>query len=98
MGVTLAAARAASKFAGVIAFSTFGGLKSRQSVGLACSLLPMSTLALMLHHQVARQFPAFGAQVSATFLAMLIVMEVIGPIAVQWGLRIAGETDTAREK
>ncbi len=77
---------------GVLAFSTMGGLKVRQSVGLACSLLPMSTLALMLHHEVARQFPAFGAQVGAAFLAMLIVMEVTGPVAVQWGLGFAGET------
>ena len=80
------------KFTGVIAFSPIGGLRMRQSVGLACSLLPMSTLALMLHHEVARQFPAFGTQVGAAFLAMLIVMEVVGPIAVQWGLGFAGET------
>ena len=37
-------------------------------------------------------FPAFGTQVGAAFLAMLIVMEVVGPIAVQWGLGFAGET------
>jgi hypothetical protein len=76
----------------VIAFSSLGGLRMRQSVGLASSLLPMSTLALMLHHEVARQFPAFGAQVGDAFLAMLIVMEIVGPFAVQWGLGFAGET------
>jgi len=92
VGACLAAARAAAKFTGVIAFSSLGGLHLRQSFGLACSLLPMSTLALMLHHQVARQFPAFGAQMGAAFLAMLIVMEVLGPVAVQWGLQLAGET------
>ncbi len=92
IGLALAGARLAGKFVGVLAFSTMGGLKVRQSVGLACSLLPMSTLALMLHHEVARQFPAFGAQVGAAFLAMLIVMEVTGPVAVQWGLGFAGET------
>ena len=92
VGAALAGARLAGKFTGVIAFSSLGGLRARQSVGLACSLLPMSTLALMLHHQVARQFPAFGAQVGAAFLAMLIVMEIAGPVAVQWGLRFAGET------
>jgi hypothetical protein len=92
IGAALALARVAGKFAGVIAFSSIGGLRMRQSVGLACSLLPMSTLALMLHHEVARQFPAFGTQVGAAFLAMLIVMEVVGPIAVQWGLGLAGET------
>ncbi|HUL56012.1 MAG TPA: cation:proton antiporter [Usitatibacter sp.] len=92
VGAALAGARLAGKFAGVLVFSTFGGLRLRQSVGLACSLLPMSTLALMLHHQVARQFPAFGAEVGAAFLAMLIVMEAVGPLAVQEGLKLAGET------
>jgi len=92
VGAALAGARLAGKFTGVLVFSAFGGLKLRQSVGLACSLMPMSTLALMLHHQVARQYPAFGAEVGAAFLAMLIVMEVVGPLAVQWGLGLAGET------
>jgi Kef-type K+ transport system membrane component KefB len=92
VGAALAAARLIGKFAGVLAFSTVGGLRARQSVGLACALLPMSTLALMLHHEVARQFPAFGAQVGAAFLAMVIVMEIVGPVSVQWGLRFAGET------
>ena len=92
VGAALAGARLAGKFTGVLVFSAFGGLKLRQSVGLACSLMPMSTLALMLHHQVARQYPAFGAEVGAAFLAMLIVMEVMGPLAVQWGLGLAGET------
>jgi Kef-type K+ transport system membrane component KefB len=92
VGAALAASRLAGKFAGVVAFSSLGGLRPRQSVGLACALLPMSTLALMLYHQVARQFPAYGAQMGTAFLAMLIVMEVAGPIAVQWGLHFAGET------
>ncbi|MFZ3322049.1 MAG: cation:proton antiporter [Usitatibacter sp.] len=92
IGAALALARLVGKFTGVIAFSSIGGLRVRQSVGLACSLLPMSTLALMLHHEVARQFPAFGTQVGAAFLAMLIMMEVVGPISVQWGLGFAGET------
>jgi len=61
-------------------------------VGLASTLLPMSTLALMLHHAVARQYPAFGAEIGAAFLSMILVMEIVGPLAVQWGLRTAGET------
>ncbi|HEY2628265.1 MAG TPA: cation:proton antiporter [Usitatibacter sp.] len=92
VGLALAGARVVGKFAGVLSFSTIGGLRPRQSVGLACALLPMSTLALMLHHEVARQFPAFGEQVGAAFLAMVIVMEIIGPVAVQFGLALAGET------
>lgn len=91
-GLALAGARILGKFAGVLSFSALGGLKARQSIGLAFALLPMSTLALMLHHEVARQFPAFGEQVGAAFLAMVIAMEIVGPVAVQFGLGLAGET------
>jgi hypothetical protein len=52
----------------------------------------MSTLALMLHHSVARQLPDYGIELTAVFLCALIVMEIAGPIAVQWGLKLAGET------
>ena len=95
MGLLLAFARAAGKFVGVLSFGSLGGLRLRQSAGLAATLLPMSTLALMLHHAVARQYPAFGAEIGAAFLSMILVMEVVGPLAVQWGLRMAGETEPA---
>jgi hypothetical protein len=52
----------------------------------------MSTIALILHHSVVRQLPEYGADLSAAFLSALIVMELAGPIAVQFGLRFAGET------
>jgi hypothetical protein len=69
-----------------------GGLRMRQAAGLACALLPMSTLALTLQHDVVRTFPEFGAQLTAVFLSALIIMEIVGPIATQWGLKFAGET------
>jgi hypothetical protein len=55
--------------------------------------MPMSTLALMLQHDVAKHFPAFGQDLTAVFLAAVILMEIVGPIAVQWGLTFAGETE-----
>ena len=91
-GLAVAAARALGKFVGVLAFAPIGGLRLRQAVGLGCALMPMSTLALMLQHDVVRHFPEFGANLTAVFLSALIVMEIVGPIAVQWGLKLAGET------
>ena len=55
--------------------------------------MPMSTLALMLQHDVAKNFPAFGQDLTAVFLGAVILMEILGPIAVQWGLTLAGETE-----
>ena len=91
-GVAIAAARALGKLVGVLAIAPIGGLRLRQAVGLACALMPVSTLAIVLHHDVTRQFPEFGLDLSAAFLCMVIVMEIVGPIAVQWGLKFAGET------
>jgi Kef-type K+ transport system membrane component KefB len=91
-GVAIAAARALGKLVGVLAIAPIGGLRVRQAVGLACALMPVSTLAIILHDDVTRQFPEFGSDLSAAFLCMVIVMEIAGPIAVQWGLKFAGET------
>jgi Kef-type K+ transport system membrane component KefB len=85
------AARAAGKMAGVLAFSPLGGVRLRQALALGATLLPMSSIALLLHHDVARLYPEFGQQLAAVLVAGLVVMELAGPVAVQWGLRFAGE-------
>jgi Kef-type K+ transport system membrane component KefB len=87
------AARAAGKLAGVLAFAPLGGVRLRQALALGATLLPMSSLALLLQHDIARLYPEFGLQLAAVVLASLVVMELVGPLAVQWGLRFAGETE-----
>ena len=90
-GVALALARVIGKLAAVLILAPFSGLRVRQAAGLALALSPMSTFALLMQHDVARNYPDF-ADASAIFLAAIFVMEFIGPVAVQAGLRIAGET------
>jgi Kef-type K+ transport system membrane component KefB len=85
------AARAAGKVAGILAFAPLGGVRPRQALALGATLLPMSSLALLLQHDVARLYPDFGHQLAAVLLASLVVMEIAGPLAAQWGLRFAGE-------
>jgi Kef-type K+ transport system membrane component KefB len=91
-GLAIVAARAAGKMAGVLLVAPLGGLRIPQTLGLGLALLPMSSLSLLLHHDIARLYPGFDAGLSAAFLAAIIVMEVAGPLAVQFGLRLAGET------
>ena len=95
VGLAVAAARLLGKVVGVLAVAPIGGLRPKQAIGLACALMPMSTLALMLHHDVVHNFPAFGANLTAAFLSAVIVMEIAGPIMAQWGLTFAGETAPA---
>lgn len=91
-GLAIVAARAAGKMAGVLLVAPLGGLRLKQTLGLGLALLPMSSLSLLLQHDIARLYPAFGTGLTAAFLAAIIVMEVAGPLAVQLGLRLAGET------
>ena len=85
------AARAAGKFIGVLALAPVGGLRMRQAVALGAVLMPMSTLALLMQHEIARLYPTFGMQLAAVVLGGVIVMEILGPVAVQWGLKFARE-------
>jgi Kef-type K+ transport system membrane component KefB len=91
-GMALLGARIFGKMVGVLAVAPLGGLRMRQALGLGLALMPMSSLTLLLQHDIARLFPAFGHELSAIYLSAIIVMEVAGPLAVQLGLRLAGET------
>jgi Kef-type K+ transport system membrane component KefB len=91
-GMALVGARIFGKMVGVLAVAPLGGLRMRQAVGLGLALMPMSSLTLLLQHDIARLFPAFGQELSAIYLSAIILMEVAGPLAVQFGLRLAGET------
>ncbi|HUQ29208.1 MAG TPA: cation:proton antiporter [Usitatibacter sp.] len=90
-GIALACARLLGKFLGVLLLAPFGGLRWRQAVGLGLALAPMSTFALLLQHDVTRQFPEFS-DLSAILVGAIFVMEFVGPVALQAGLRLAGET------
>lgn len=85
-------ARIAGKFLGVFAVAPLGGLSFRQASGLGLALMPMSTLSLLMYTDVSRFYPAFADELGVTFLTVLILMEILGPIAVNVGLRFAGES------
>jgi Kef-type K+ transport system membrane component KefB len=92
VAVALVAARAAGKFVGILAIAPIGGLRLRLAAGLGCVMLPMSSLPLLMAHDIGKIFPQFEADLGAIFVAAIIIMEIIGPLAVQWGLKLAGET------
>ena len=90
-------ARAVGKLAGALAFAPWSGAQFRQSIALGAALMPMSSLALLLQHDVARLYPQLGQSLAAVLLASVIVMELAGPIAVQWGLRYSGDAQPATD-
>lgn len=92
VALALLAARVAGKMVGVMLVAPLGGLRLKQAAGLGLALLPMSSLSLLLQHDIARMYPDFGQGLSAALVGAIIMMEIVGPFAVQYGLRLAGET------
>ncbi len=85
-------ARVAGKLAGVFAFARLGHLDRRQAIGLGLALTPMSTLALLMSHDISRMFVEYRYDLHAVLVASVLIMEILGPMLMQWGLRYAGET------
>jgi Kef-type K+ transport system membrane component KefB len=94
IALAFVAARATGKLTGVLVMAPAGGLRMRQCLALALVLQPMSALTLIMAHDIGNIFPAFERQLGAAFVAAVIVMELAGPFAVQWGLRLARESIT----
>jgi Kef-type K+ transport system membrane component KefB len=92
--LTLIAVRALSKCAGITLFGSLSGISRRQSLALGMALLPMSGIAFLLAEDIRSLYPEFGAHIGAVVLSMIAVMELAGPIGVQWALTAAHETKT----
>ena len=84
-------ARFAGKSIGVLALTYFSGVR-RGSAGLLClALTPMSGLAVVMVHDAGHLYPEFGAKLAAIVLSAALVLEVLGPVAVQFALKRADE-------
>jgi len=84
-------ARALAKTVAVLSLARASGLRLRQGLGLSLALLPMSGTALVLLADLYASHPAFAPQVAPVIFAAIAFTEVLGPLAVLCGLRLAGE-------
>jgi Kef-type K+ transport system membrane component KefB len=87
------AARVLGKGVGIALFGGVSGLSRRQVLALAVALTPMSALAFLLVDDISKLYPEFGAQVGAVVLCMVAVLQLLGPIGVQWALRFCNESN-----
>jgi Kef-type K+ transport system membrane component KefB len=88
-GIVLA--RALGKTLGVVAFTPFVGLSWRHAGLLSLVLLPMSGLAVIMLHETATLFPQLHASIAPAVLGAVLILELLGPVSVQFALRRAGE-------
>lgn len=91
LALVLLAVRALAKGAAVVALAPASGLRWRQGAALALTLTPLSGTALVLLADLHASHPLFAPQVTPVILSAIVFTEVLGPLAVQWGLKLAGE-------
>jgi Kef-type K+ transport system membrane component KefB len=91
LALVLILARFAGKSVGVLALTYFSGVR-RGTAGLLClALTPMSGLAVSMVHNTTHLYPEFGAKLAAIVLSAVLILELFGPVAVQFALKRAGE-------
>ncbi|HET7776125.1 MAG TPA: cation:proton antiporter, partial [Azospira sp.] len=86
------AARSLGKAAGVMLTAPFSRISWRQHAWLGLALLPMSGVAIALVHDLTSLHPQFGERLGNLVLAAVVLLEFLGPLAVQAAFRGAGES------
>jgi Kef-type K+ transport system membrane component KefB len=87
----LLAMRALAKGLVVVGLARWSGIEMRQSLALTMALTPISGTALVMLADLQLSHPEFSDKVAPIILSAIAIMELIGPILVQWGLRLARE-------
>ena len=84
-------ARFVGKSVGVMSFAYFSGIRPGSAGLLAIALTPMSGTAVVLVHGTTAVYPDFSTSLAAIVLSAVVILELLGPIAVQYALTKAGE-------
>ncbi|MBI4194312.1 MAG: cation:proton antiporter [Betaproteobacteria bacterium] len=92
VALVLILARFVGKSIGVLGFAYFSGIRPGSGGLLAIALTPMSGFAIVMVYNATDLYPEFGAKLAAIVLSAVLILELIGPIAVQFALKKAGET------
>jgi Kef-type K+ transport system membrane component KefB len=92
MALVYILARFIGKAIGVLSLTHFSGIRPGSGGLLCLALTPMSGLAIEMMHGTTSLYPEFGAALSPIILSAVLVLELIGPAAVQFAFRRAGET------
>ncbi|OGA27892.1 MAG: hypothetical protein A3I01_09220 [Betaproteobacteria bacterium RIFCSPLOWO2_02_FULL_65_24] len=89
--LALVAVRFAGKTLGVLALARPSALVLRKAALLSIGLAPMSGVALLLVQDMLSLYPEFGTQLSAVMFSAIVMLEILGPLAVHYALKQAGE-------
>lgn len=98
LGLVFVLARLAGKVAGLAIFAPLSGLTQKKSALLGIGMMPMSAIAVAMVQGASQLNPELGANLSPIVLSAVVILELAGPLATQWALKTAGETDPAAEE
>lgn len=84
--------RLVAKTSAVLLLARQSGISWRQGTALGVALTPMSGVAFVLTFDLIAVFPELAPRLAATVLAMIAILELLGPIAVRWLLDWSDET------
>jgi Kef-type K+ transport system membrane component KefB len=96
LGLVYILARFAGKSLGVMSLAYFSGVRPGAAGLLCLALTPMSGLSLAMVHGTASLYPEFTTKLGSIVFSAALIMELIGPLAVQFALRHAGEAQEER--
>jgi Kef-type K+ transport system membrane component KefB len=92
VALALVAVRVIAKTIAVVALARPSGASWRQGLALGVALTPMSGVAFVLSYDLIAVFPELAPRLAATVLAMVALLELLGPILVRWLLDWTDET------
>ena len=75
----------------LLVFGRLSGIRPGGAGLLAVALVPLSGSAVVMVRDTTSLYPAFGKELAAVVLSVVVVLELIGPLATQFALRRAGE-------
>jgi hypothetical protein len=84
-------ARFAGKALAVMTFTHLSGLRPGSAGLLTLSLMPMSALAVVMLEVTTGLYPQLKGELSAIVLSAVLILELAGPLLVQFALTRAGE-------
>jgi Kef-type K+ transport system membrane component KefB len=96
--VVLLLARGVGKSLSVLCLSRWSHLSTRQGLALGLTLSPLSATSLVMLSELHGAHPELGQAVMPVVLTAVVLVELLGPIAVQLALRLAGDLPAAAGK
>lgn len=89
-------ARFVGKTTGVLLWAPLNGLRLKSAMLLGLTLTPMAGFAVVMVQDIWGLYPAPHMEALAVVTSAVVILEVIGPVAVQFALRRSGETEATQ--